>query len=117
MLQAAQSSGGGSFLPLLMIILLFVVMYFMMIRPQQRRRREAEQMQRTIGPGAEVVTIGGLHGTVVAVDDEVATLEIAPGVHARYARPAIARVINRPAEPAPAEETEPAESVVEEKKD
>ena len=57
-------------MPLLMIVLLFGVMYFMMIRPQQKRRREAQQMQSALGPGDEIVTIGGLHGTVVAVDDE-----------------------------------------------
>ncbi|MFD0970249.1 preprotein translocase subunit YajC [Plantactinospora endophytica] len=90
---AAQSGGGpGSFMPLLMIVLLFVVMYFMMIRPQQKRRREAEQMQSSIGPGDEVVTIGGLYGTVTSVDDETVMLEVAPGVQTRYARPAIARV-------------------------
>ena len=51
-------------MPLLMIVLLFGVMYFMMIRPQQKRRREAEQMQASLGPGDEIVTIGGLYGTV-----------------------------------------------------
>ena len=80
-------------MPLLLIVLLFGVMYFMMIRPQQKRRREAQAMQSALGPGDEIVTIGGLHGTVVAVDDQVVTLEISPGVTARYARPAIARVV------------------------
>jgi preprotein translocase subunit YajC len=82
-------------MPILMIVLLFGVMYFMMIRPQQKRRREAEQMQASLGPGDEVVTIGGLYGTVTGVDDETVMLEIAPGVQTRYARPAIARVVNR----------------------
>jgi preprotein translocase subunit YajC len=99
---AASSGGAGSFMPILMIVLLFGVMYFMMIRPQQKRRREAEQMQSTLGPGAEVVTIGGLYGTVVTSDDETVVLEVAPGVHARYARPAIARVIPPKVEPAAA---------------
>ena len=97
MLIAAASTGGGSFLPLLMIMLVFGAMYFMMIRPQQKRRREAMEMQSTLGPGDEVVTIGGLYGTVVSVDDDTVTLEVAPDVHARYARPAIARVV-KPAE-------------------
>lgn len=77
-----------------MIVLLFGVMYFMMIRPQQRRRREAERMQGSIGPGDEIVTIGGLYGTVTSIDDETVTLEVAPGVHTRYARGAVARVVN-----------------------
>ena len=90
---AAEASGSGSFTPLLLIVLLFGVMYFLMIRPQQKRRREAMQMQNSLGPGDRIVTIGGLHGTVVAVDDDVVTLDIADGVHVRFARPAIARVL------------------------
>ena len=88
-----------------MIVLLFGVMYFMMIRPQQKRRREAQQMQSTLGPGADVVTIGGLHGTVVDADNETVILEAAPGVHVRFARQAIARVLPKPGDaPAPAAE-------------
>ncbi|GAB3141084.1 preprotein translocase subunit YajC [Micromonospora sonneratiae] len=98
MLFAAEPTGGaGSLMPILMIVLLFGVMYFMMIRPQQKRRREAEQMQSSIGPGDEVVTIGGLYGTVTGVDDETVMLEVAPGVQTRYARPAVARVVNKAA--------------------
>jgi preprotein translocase subunit YajC len=95
-IYAADSSGGGSFLvTLLPLILLFGVMYLLMIRPQQRRRREAQELQSRLGSGDEVVTIGGLYGTIVEADDETVTLEISPGVHARYARPAIARVVSR----------------------
>ncbi|HEV7712645.1 MAG TPA: preprotein translocase subunit YajC [Asanoa sp.] len=65
-----------------------------MIRPQQKRRRDAQSMQSTLGPGAEVVTIGGLYGTVIETDAETVTLEAAPGVHVKYARPAVARVIS-----------------------
>jgi len=92
---AAQAQGGGSFTPLLLIVLLFGVMYFMMIRPQQKRRREAQQMQSSLGAGDQVVTIGGLHATVLEVADDVVTVEIAPGVPARFARPAIAKVIKQ----------------------
>jgi preprotein translocase subunit YajC len=103
-LIAAQAQSGSSFTPLLFIVLLFGVMYFLMIRPQQKRRREAMQMQSALAPGDQVVTIGGLHATVVSIDDDVVTVEIAPGVNARYARPAIARVV-KPAASAAAEES------------
>ncbi|GAA0512514.1 hypothetical protein Ade02nite_43640 [Paractinoplanes deccanensis] len=111
---AAEASGGGSFTPLLLIVLLFVVMYFLMIRPQQKRRREAMQMQNSLGPGDQIVTIGGLHGTVVAVDDDVVTLEIADGVQVRFARPAIARVVQQNQAPAAVATEETAEPAVEE---
>ncbi|MFI5487139.1 preprotein translocase subunit YajC [Micromonospora echinaurantiaca] len=100
MLYAASGGGGaGGLTPILMIVLLFGVMYFMMIRPQQKRRREAEAMQRALAPGDEVVTIGGLYGTVTGVDDDTVLLEVAPGVQTRYARPAIARVVTQAERP------------------
>ncbi len=104
-----------------MFALLFGLMYLLFIRPQSKRRREAEQMQRALGAGSKVITIGGLYGTIVDSDDESVMLEIQPGVTARYARQAIARV--QSAEPAPeaaateATEDEPAApSAVEETK-
>ncbi len=104
MVLAAGGGGGGSFTPLLLIVLLFGVMYFLMIRPQQKRRREAMQMQDTLGPGARIVTIGGLHATVISIADDVATVEIAPGVNVKFARAAIARVL--PADVAEPTDTE-----------
>ncbi|SCF26746.1 protein translocase subunit yajC [Micromonospora viridifaciens] len=114
MYYAASGGGAGGLTPILMIALLFGVMYFMMIRPQQKRRREAEQMQSALAPGDEVVTIGGLYGTVTGVDDETVHLEVAPGVQTRYARPAIARVVKQAERPETIESvTEDAEPVKE----
>jgi preprotein translocase subunit YajC len=111
----AESAGGGSSLSLFLpFVLIIGVMYFLVMRPQQKRRREAMELQNKLGPGDEIVTIGGLHGTVVGIEDDVVTLEIAPAVQVRFARPAIARVVTRADEPAEAEadeaeiETEPA---------
>lgn len=110
MVQAADTSSSGSgFTTILFLLLLFGVVYFLMIRPQQKRRREAQQMQSSLGPGDQIVTIGGLHGTVVSVDDNVATLEIAPGVVVTFARPAIARVLPK-AEPVVETEEAPVET-------
>lgn len=94
--EGGTAAGGGSLAPLFMIVLLFAVMYFLLIRPQQKRRREALQMQSALGVGDEVITIGGLYGTIAALDDESVTLEVAPGVQTRYARSAVARVVSSP---------------------
>ncbi len=93
---AASGTSGGSFLPLLLIIVFIAGMYFLMIRPQQRRARELQQMQSTVGPGAEVMTGSGIYGTVTEIDEEegVIHLEIAPGVTMRVARAAVAKVIS-----------------------
>jgi len=114
---AAASGGAGSLTPILMIALLFGVMYFMMIRPQQKRRKEAERMQRELGPGDEVVTIGGLYGTVTGVEDDTVLIEVAPGVQTRYARPAIARVVTRAETVDVIEPVEPVTGDVDVKKD
>jgi preprotein translocase subunit YajC len=93
---AASGTSGGNFLPLLLIIVFILGMYFLMIRPQQRRNRELQQMQSSLAPGAEVMTGSGIYGTVSEIDEDegVVTLEIAPDVHMRVARAAIARVIS-----------------------
>jgi len=92
-LAQSGAGAGNSFTTILFLLLLFGVVYFLMIRPQQKRRREAQAMQNQLGPGDQIVTIGGLHGTIVSIDDDVATLEVAPGVQVKFARPAIARTL------------------------
>ncbi|MET7418341.1 preprotein translocase subunit YajC [Dactylosporangium sp. NPDC005555] len=88
----AQGSGGGGLSSLLLIVGVFVLIYFMMIRPQQKRRREVQNMQSTMDIGDEIITVGGLYGTIRGIDDESVLLEIAPGVTARYAKAAIGKV-------------------------
>ena len=90
---ASGSSGGNSLLPLVLLVGLFALMYFMLFRPQSQRRKQMQQMQHSITVGSEVLTIGGLYGTVVAMDDDSVTLEVAPGVTNRYARAAIGKVL------------------------
>ncbi len=92
-LAAPQSGGGSSWTMILLFVLMIVAMYFLLIRPQQKRKREQQQMQSSAGIGAEVMTLGGLYGTIVDNDDETITLEVSPGVTNRYAKGAIARVI------------------------
>jgi preprotein translocase subunit YajC len=78
-----------------MFALLFGAMYFLFIRPQSKRRKEAAAMQNELGAGDEIVTIGGLYGTVVTADDKTITLEISPGVTAKYSRQAVAQVLTQ----------------------
>ena len=92
---------------LLFLGLMAALMYFMIIRPQSKRRREAMELQRNVTVGDEVITIDAMHATVAAIDGDVISLEIAPGVVARFEKAAIARVVKAPADDAaPDEETE-----------
>jgi preprotein translocase subunit YajC len=94
---AATSSGGSSFTPFLLIVAFVVVIYFVLLRPNRRRQQAARQahqdMLNNLGHGTKIVTIGGLHGTIVDSDADSVTLEISPGVTARYDRAAIAKVV------------------------
>lgn len=95
--EEAASSGGSGLLSFLPIIAIVVLMYLLLIRPQNKRRREAQAMQSRLSPGDEVQTVGGMFGTVVAIDDEAVSLEVASNVVLRFGRGAIGRVITRPA--------------------
>lgn len=91
---AASSSSGNPYGIWILLALFIAAAYFLIIRPQQRRRREVEAVQSSIGPGDEIVTVAGLYGTVIDVDDKIVTIEVAPGVTNRYARQAIGQVIS-----------------------
>mgnify|MGYP001094227824 CR=1 FL=1 len=78
---------------ILPLILLVVVFYFLLIRPQRKRQQEMIRMQNSLTPGQRVMTTTGLFGTVVEVVDEDVVIEIAPGVHTRWVKGAIGRVV------------------------
>ena len=76
------------------LVLLFLVMWFIVIRPQRKRQQEQKRIMDNLSPGQEIITVGGLYGTVQSVvDDEEIRLEIAPDVYVRVARRAIAAVL------------------------
>lgn len=87
------AGGIGSFLPL---ILMFVVFYFLLIWPQQKKAKAHRQVLSTLKKGDEVVTSGGLYGTITGITDTVITLEIAEKVRIKVARSSIAGVVKTP---------------------
>lgn len=106
----AQDAGGGAgqYSSLLLLLVFGVAIYFLLIRPQSRQRKQMQQMQSSLAVGDEVMTGGGLFGTVAAIEEDKVELEISPGVTVRFARAAIARVVTRvEEEPGPAENVNP----------
>lgn len=65
------------------------VIYFLMIRPQNRIRQQQTDFLTSLKKGKKVVTIGGVHGTIAAIEDKTITLIIAPSVHIMVQRDAI----------------------------
>ena len=78
------------------ILVLLVLMWLLLIRPQRRRQLESQRMLESLEVGKEVVTAGGLYGTVSALTDDEVRLEIADGVEVRVAKRAIAGVLSEP---------------------
>ena len=78
------------------LIVLLVLLWFVWVVPQRRRQRaQVENLMRLIDllqPGDEIITAGGIHGTVREVDDEELMVEISPGVEVRLDRRAVAAV-------------------------
>ena len=75
---------------MIMMGLLFVVFYFFMIRPQQKKAKDAKKFREALQKGAKVVTIGGLHGTVVEVSDKTVLIQADSNVKLRFEKSAIA---------------------------
>jgi preprotein translocase subunit YajC len=90
-LAATSTSSGSGYSLLIFLVLMGAVFYFLLIRPQQRRQRSQRALIESVAVGDEVMTIGGIYGTVRDLDDESVTVEVAPGVDVRVAKTAIAR--------------------------
>ncbi len=90
--QAGAPAGGGliTFIPLLLML---VVFYFLMIRPQQKRMKEHAAMVGALKKGDEVVTNGGLGGTVTKVGDAYMLLRVADNVEVSVQKSAVAALL------------------------
>ncbi len=73
------------------LLLTFGLMWFLLIRPQQRRMRQHQAIVSSLRIGDEIVTAGGIFGTVSRLDDDAITLEVAPGVEMRVLRAAVSQ--------------------------
>lgn len=100
----AASSGSSFFL---IIIVAFAVLWLVVVRPQKRRQSQQQQMVSELRVGDEVLTAGGIYGTISRVDDDQITVEIAPKTEVRVARRAIAGVTSEPDSAEEGESEEP----------
>ena len=91
------------------ILLIFVVFYFIMWRPQAKRQKEHESFLGALKSGDDVITTGGLLGTVRGIDDDIVTLEVSKGTKIRILKSQI-RVSRDKAAPSETKTTEKAES-------
>ncbi|ACM21793.1 preprotein translocase, YajC subunit [Geotalea daltonii FRC-32] len=80
-----QAAGGGqsALMNLVPLIFMFAIFYFLLIRPQQKKAKEHRTLLDSLKKGDQVITAGGMHGKVTAIDENVVTLEVATGVNVK----------------------------------
>jgi len=70
MANASQYSG------LIMMVVFFGIFYFLLIRPQQKKNKQIQKMRSELKVGNNIITIGGIHGKILNIKDEVITIEV-----------------------------------------
>ena len=87
LLQAAPD--GGMLPQLLMFGAIILVFYFFMIRPQQKKMRDQKRFREELTKGMNVITIGGLHGKLVSIEDDTVVVEVDKGIRLTFDKTAI----------------------------
>ena len=92
----AAAAGGdlqSTLMGMLPLVLMFVVLYFVMIRPQMKKQKEHRSMIDALAKGDEVVTSGGVLGTIGKIGDNYVGLEVSQGVEIQIQRSAVVQVL------------------------
>jgi preprotein translocase subunit YajC len=94
--QSQGSSGSGAVgSQLLFFGLLFAAMWFLMIAPQRKKQKQHDQMLRELGKGDEVVSSGGIIGTIVAVKEDRFMLRVADSTTIELGKSFVSSVLNK----------------------
>lgn len=78
---------------LIPILLLVALTWFVLVRPQRKRQQQQNQMLSELEVGSEILTAGGVYGTVRTIGDDELTVEIAPGTSVKLDKRAVAMVV------------------------
>ena len=90
--EGAPADGGGmngGLINMVMIGAVIVVFYFFMMRPQQKKQKEERQFREGLKKGDKVVTIGGIYGRVISLDDNTALIEVDSGTKLKIEKAAL----------------------------
>ena len=83
----------GSLFGLLLPVGLLVLLYFLLIRPQQKRAKQHKEMLKTIAKNDEVITNGGIVGTITSLGDTFVSLRIASNTVIQVQKQAISGLL------------------------
>ncbi|AEG60621.1 preprotein translocase subunit YajC [Desulforamulus ruminis] len=77
------------------IVALFAVLYFLMIRPQQKRQKQHTSMIKALKVGDQIITVGGMVGSVIKIKDNTVMVRVADKVHIELLKTAISQVTEK----------------------
>lgn len=80
---------------IIMFVAIIAIFYFLIIRPQKKRDKETKAMLDAMKKGDKVVTIGGIHGTVVTVKEQTVVLKVDDNARLEFTKSAISTVLNK----------------------
>lgn len=86
---AAPGGGGTGYESIIMLVVMGAIFYFLLIRPQSKRAKAHKQLVESLSIGDQVVTAGGLHGKITALQDATVMVEISAGVKVKINRASI----------------------------
>ncbi len=94
LLMAPQggNDGGSMVSTLVMFSLIILIFYFMILRPQQKRQKERQKLLESVKKGDKITTVGGLHATVLGVEEKTLLIQIADNVKVKLEKSAISAV-------------------------
>lgn len=100
-LMSADASSGSSTASMTSTIIMFVaiiaIFYFLIYRPQKKRDKEAKEMIAAMKKGDRVVTIGGIHGTIITVKDKTVVVKVDDSARIEFSKEAISSVVSKDA--------------------
>lgn len=92
--QAAPSGGANTLAGMWPILLMFAAMYFLIIAPQRKKQKQHQKMITELTSGTDVVTSGGLYGTITNVKDDRFVLRVAEGTKIEITKSSVATVLS-----------------------
>ena len=91
--KPATTSNAG-LIQILILVGFFAIFYFLMIAPQRKQQKQRQAMLSSLKKGDKVITMGGLHGEIVDIDDDDVRLKVADKVELKFSRGSVSKVKN-----------------------
>lgn len=91
----AAGGGQSAITSLIPLVIMFGIFYFLLIRPQQKKAKEHKALLESLKKGDQVITAGGMHGKISAVEDTVVTIEVANNVNIKFNKAHVAAIIDK----------------------